>query len=64
MVYYKTIKDFYLNTRKPLVLLGIDYGQKKIGLSISDKNNKMALAYKTVFQQKTDAIKELIDIIE
>lgn len=64
MVYYKTIKDFYFNTSKPLVLLGIDHGLKKIGLSISDKNNKIALAYKIIFQHNNNAIKEIIEIIQ
>ena len=57
MVYYKTIKDFYFNTPKPLVLLGIDYGQKKIGLSTSTKDNRMALAYKTILQINNSGIK-------
>ncbi len=63
MVYYKTIKDFYSNTPKPLVLLGIDYGMKKVGLSISDKNNKIALAYKIIFQHNNNATKEIIEIV-
>lgn len=62
MVYYTTIKDFYFNTPKPLVLLGIDYGQKKIGLSTSDQNSKMALPYKTILNHD-NIIKEIITII-
>ena len=51
MVYYKTIKDFYFNIANTPVLLGIDYGQKKVGLSTSDKSNSIALAYKTIYQK-------------
>ena len=63
MVYYKTIKDFYFNTKKPLVLLGMDWGQKKLGLSISDQNNSIALKYKTLIQNK-NTFKELSSIIK
>lgn len=64
MVYYKTIKDFYFNIPKPLVLLGLDYGKKKIGVSISDKNNTMALVHKIIYQDKDNAIEEIIEIIK
>ena len=63
MVYYKTIKDFYLHTPKPLVLLGIDYGKKKIGLSISNQNNTLALRYKTIYQGPT-TIDDLAQLVQ
>lgn len=63
MVYYKTIKDFYSNIPSSAVFLGIDYGQKKIGLSISDNSNKIALSYKTIYQTSSDVAKEIANII-
>ena len=40
------------------VLLGIDYGQKRIGLALSDKDRQISSPFKTIFQ-----LKELDDII-
>lgn len=64
MVYYKTIKDFYSHLPTTPVFLGIDYGQKKIGLSVSDNSNKIALSYKTIYQKNNSAITELKKIIK
>ena len=48
MSLYKIIKNFYDNIGTSGVLLGIDYGQKKIGLSISDSMRQLAFAHQII----------------
>ena len=46
-----------------LAILGIDYGAKKIGLAISDEQNKMALPLKVLFGQTKEEIKKQLQEI-
>ena len=66
MVPYKIIKNFYSTISPNGSLLGIDYGQKKIGLSISDTTRRLAFAHE-ILQNNHDistftAIKNIIEI--
>ena len=46
-------------------ILGIDYGAKKIGLAISDEQNKMALPLQVLFSQSREEVKkQLLEIYE
>ncbi|HBV57871.1 MAG TPA: Holliday junction resolvase RuvX [Candidatus Magasanikbacteria bacterium] len=46
------------------MLLGLDYGEKNIGLAVADENSKMALPYKVLINNGEDFIlKELKKII-
>ncbi len=45
--------------------LGIDYGNKRIGISISDKSNVIANPYSTIINKSfSDVINQIISIIE
>ncbi|MHA1558438.1 MAG: Holliday junction resolvase RuvX [Alphaproteobacteria bacterium] len=53
----------YKNKKKPI--MGIDYGDKRIGLSISDLTWTIATPYKTIFVvSKKKAIYEICSIIK
>lgn len=41
--------------------IGVDYGKKSVGLSISDEEGKMAFPYKTLSNNK-DLVKNIADI--
>ena len=43
--------------------LGVDFGTKKVGLSISDKNGKMAFPYKIV-KNDQNFIKSFLEILD
>ena len=55
MVYCESIKDFSKKLTEAGALLGIDYGLKKIGISISDKNRVFSMPYDII---KTKRISE------
>lgn len=48
--------------------LGIDYGEKRVGLAVTSKDEKIVLPYKTLKrlskQQITDEIKNIVDELE
>ncbi len=44
-------------------ILGIDYGSKKIGLAISDEQNKMALPLLVLFDRSREEIKKQLEEI-
>ncbi len=39
-------------------ILGLDYGEKRIGLAISDPEKRIALRYKTIFSENTEQLLE------
>lgn len=46
------------------MLLGLDYGEKNIGLAVADENSKMALPYKVLINKGEDfVLQELSKII-
>lgn len=46
------------------MLLGLDYGEKNIGLAVADENSKMALPYKVLINKGEDfVLQELKKII-
>lgn len=60
-----TIKDFKESLPQGTRVLGIDYGSKKIGLSISDRDRIIASPYKTLIRKnlKSD-IQYICDVID
>ena len=64
MLYCRVIKDFSAKLPKTGSLLGIDYGAKKLGLSISDEMRVMAMPYKIIrssnFQEIGSELKKII----
>ncbi len=45
--------------------LAIDYGQKRVGLAISSRDEKVVVPYKTLFKSsKNKLLQELIEIID
>ncbi len=48
--------------------LGIDYGEKRVGLAITSRNGKIVLPYKTLCRiskkQITDEIKKIVDELQ
>lgn len=56
MLYCKTIKDFSDNLPNVGFLLGVDYGQKKVGLSLSDSKQIFAMPHSVI---KLKTIKEI-----
>ena len=45
-------------------ILGIDYGEKRIGVSIADLSTKIPLPHKTIKVKKEEtAVKEIVNII-
>ncbi len=59
------IKDFKTNLEKYKAVLGFDYGDKRLGVAVSDLMLLTANAYKTIYRQdfKTD-VAEIKKIIE
>ena len=55
MSIYKIIKGFYDAIGTSGALLGIDHGQKKIGLGISDPARQIAFAYEIIINTHNDA---------
>jgi putative pre-16S rRNA nuclease len=65
MAYCKSIKEFYETLQKTGPILGIDYGTKKMGLSISDINRVISLPLKTIVAKDVGkAIDEIKSIVE
>lgn len=61
---FTDFNDFYTNLSKETRLLGIDWGQKRIGISISDENCSFALPKKIVDGDNQEkAISEIKEII-
>ena len=59
-----SIKDFKYNTGTNSRLLGVDHGNKNIGIAICDENQKVATPFKTIqkskFKNLLNEIKEII----
>ena len=59
------IRDFFYNTRRVRPILGIDLGEKRVGVSISDINQSIASSYTTLPKRKFSLFsKELQTILE
>ena len=59
------IRDFFYNTRSVRPILGIDLGEKRVGVSISDINQSIASSYTTLPKRKFSLFsKELQTILE
>ena len=59
------IKDFFNVTRNARPILGIDLGEKRVGVSISDINQSIATSYTTLPKRKFSLFsKELQTILE
>lgn len=65
MVYCQFIKDFSKKLTATGALIGIDYGSKKIGISISDKNRVVSMPYDIIKSKNVSdacaAIHKIID---
>ena len=65
MVYCEGIKDFSEKLPETGALLGVDYGSKKIGISISDKNRVFSMPYEIIKTKKvSDACVSIHKIID
>jgi len=60
MLYCPSIKDFSHNIPASGVILGVDYGLKKTGLSFSDKKRVLSMPYKVI---KFNKLSELCGLI-
>ncbi|MCH9753317.1 MAG: Holliday junction resolvase RuvX, partial [Alphaproteobacteria bacterium] len=64
VVYCESIKDFSKKLTESGALLGVDYGSKKIGISISDKNRIFSVPYVIIKEKNfSEACKKIHQII-
>lgn|GEM_PF-164089 len=61
MLYCDSIKIFHQKLLEATPILGIDYGSKKIGISISDKNRVVAMPHSVVKSWNFSEIYRIID---
>ena len=60
-----TIEEFKKKYTNKVRLLGLDLGSKKIGVSISDENQSIAIPYKTIIKSTNDdLVNNLLQIID
>ena len=60
-----TIEEFKKKYTNKVRLLGLDLGSKKIGVSISDENQSIAIPYKTIIKStNNDLVNNLLQIID
>ena len=60
-----TIEEFKKKHTNKVRLLGLDLGSKKIGVSISDENQSIAIPYKTIIKSTNDdLVNNLLRIID
>ena len=51
-----TIEEFKKKYTNKVRLLGLDLGSKKIGVSISDENQSIAIPYKTIIKSTNNEL--------
>lgn len=61
MLYCESIKIFHQKLLGDTPILGIDYGSKKIGISISDKNRVFAMPHSVVKSWNFNEIYRVVD---
>ena len=60
---FNKIEDFYFEVPKEKPILGLDFGEKTIGIAISDPSKSLALSLKTIFRLKFNIDVQEIDNI-
>ncbi len=61
---FNRIEDFYLKVPQEKTILGLDFGEKTIGIAISNPSKSLALSLKTIFRLKFNVdAKEINNIV-